>query len=341
MPIEIVSFQDEFISDAAELLAARHASDRQVLPNLPPRFTDPFAARAAIAATLRRPHASGVAALQGGQLLGYLIGEMVFDPVWGRQGWVRLPGSALAPDQPPHRIHDLYTVLGAHWVAAGCFEHFALVSAADPALIQAWFALSFGLQQIYALLALDGLDLARPAAPPGITIRQAGPGDRAALADMSDVIWRHQTQAPVWAIHLPETEAETREGWAELVDDPTVMAWLAFAQDQVVGSLGYWPVDAADDAMHIPESCVRMSIAGTREVVRGRGVMQAMTHHGLALVRERGYRFCETDWRSTNTLAARFWPRQGFHPSVYRLVRRIDPRITWANGHGRRMDAAG
>lgn len=334
MPIDIVPLQDDLLDDAAELLAQRHTRDRQVLPDLPPQFVDFAGARRAIEAVRKRPHASGVAALAHGRLLGYLIGDMVLDPVWGRQAWVRLPGYALAPDQPPDRIHDLYAMLGAHWVTYGCFEHFALVPVADPTLIDAWFRLSFGLQQIYALLALGTLDLPSPVVPPGITIRQAGPDDRTVLADLSDLIWRHQTRAPAWGIHLPETAAEVRAGWAELVDDSTVVVWLACEDGQAVGSQGYWPADATDEAMHIPEHCARMSVAGTRDMVRGRGIMSALTHHGLAQARERGYHFCETDWRSTNLLAARFWPRQGFRPTTYRLVRRIDERIAWANGEG-------
>jgi len=46
-----------------------------------------------------------------------------------------------------------------------------------------------------------------------------------------------------------------------------------------------------------------------------------------------GYRYCEVDWRSTSLQAGRFWPRRGFRPMVYRLARRIDPRIAWANGN--------
>jgi hypothetical protein len=38
-----------------------------------------------------------------------------------------------------------------------------------------------------------------------------------------------------------------------------------------------------------------------------------------------------TDWRVTNLLSSRFWPRQGFRPVVYRLTRRIDARVAWAN----------
>jgi hypothetical protein len=62
-------------------------------------------------------------------------------------------------------------------VAHACFEHFALVFVADAARIDAWFRLSFGLQQIYALLPLDDRDMSPPTIPSGITIRRAGPDD--------------------------------------------------------------------------------------------------------------------------------------------------------------------
>jgi ribosomal protein S18 acetylase RimI-like enzyme len=107
--------------------------------------------------------------------------------------------------------------------------------------------------------------------------------------------------------------------------------WLALRQGQAVGCQGYFPAEPADDDMLIPEQCTRLTVAGTREWARGRGIGQALTRHGLAHARASGYRYCETDWRSTNLLSSRFWPRQGFRPVAYRLVRRIDPRIAWAN----------
>jgi ribosomal protein S18 acetylase RimI-like enzyme len=332
MKFEIVPFDAGLIPQAAVLLAERHRRDRAVLPELPPRFEDPAAARAAIEATWRRTHGDGVAALHGGQLLGYLIGDMALDPVWGRSAWVRLAGCALAAGQSAELVRDLYAVLGARWVTFGCFAHFALVPTADPALVHAWFALTFGIEQVHALLALDGLDLSTPAPPRGVEIRRAGPQDRETLADLSDVIWRHQVQAPVWGIHLPEDEAEARAGWADLGDDPTVTVWLALRQGQVVGCQGYFPAEPSDDDLLLPEQCTRLTIAGTRETARGQGIGQALTRHGLAHARDSGYRYCETDWRSTNLLSSRFWPRQGFRPVAYRLVRRIDPRIAWANG---------
>ena len=46
----------------------------------------------------------------------------------------------------------------------------------------------------------------------------------------------------------------------------------------------------------------------------------------------RGYAYCAIDWVATNLLSSRFWPRQGFRPMVYRLMRQIDPRVLWAYG---------
>jgi hypothetical protein len=45
---------------------------------------------------------------------------------------------------------------------------------------------------------------------------------------------------------------------------------------------------------------------------------------GLLAQRHRAHRAAEP------LLPVRFWPRQGFRPVVYRLSRRIDPRIAWA-----------
>lgn len=333
MPTEIIPFHTDLIPAAGALLAQRHQRDRAALPELSVRFEDPAQARTAVAAAWQRTGASGVAALNGGRLVGYLIGDLVVDPPWERSAWVRLAGCALAPDQSLELIRDLYAVLGVRWVASGCFAHFAVIPAADPGLAHTWFTLSFGIEQVHALAGLAGFDLVGPADPPGVEIRRTGPNDRDTLAELSDVIWRYQVGAPVWGITLPESEAESRAGWAELVDDPTATVWLAFYQGEAVGCQGYFPAESFDDDLLIPEQCTYLTVAGTREKVRGRGIGQALTRHGLVHAQTSGYHYCLTNWRSTNLLASRFWPRQGFHPAAYRLVRRIDSRIAWANGH--------
>lgn len=66
---------------------------------LPVRFEDPAAPRLALDKARQRPRAAGVAAFADGRLAGYLIGDIVLDAIWGRSGWVRLAGCALAPGQ--------------------------------------------------------------------------------------------------------------------------------------------------------------------------------------------------------------------------------------------------
>jgi ribosomal protein S18 acetylase RimI-like enzyme len=330
--LRIVPFSDGLLPQAGELLARRHQRDRVVFPGLPARFEGPAVARKAIKATLHRGQAGGFAALENGRLVAYLIGDMVIDNLWSRSGWVRTPGCAHAPDVSVEAIRDLYAALGARWVGYGVFFHFVLIPVTDPALVQAWFSLSFGIEQVHALADLEVISRATSSVLPEIEIRKAGAGDRQHLAEMSDVIWKTQVQAPAWGVMMPETVGENVAGWSELVDRADVTVWLALAGSRVVGVQGYWPAEQADDNLLIPEECAHMSVAGTREEARGKGIGTLLTNHGLVQARVAGYRFCETDWRSTNLLASRFWPRQGFCPVAYRLVRRIDQRIAWADG---------
>jgi GNAT superfamily N-acetyltransferase len=192
--------------------------------------------------------------------------------------------------------------------------------------------MSFGIEQIHALLDLYRDAPPLPELPKGVEIRKAEKADRQHLADMSDVIWRQQVQAPTWAVMMPEAVAENVAGWAELVDEADVIVWLAFKDGQLAGTQGYWPFEQADDNLHIPENAQHMSVAGTKESARGQGISTLLTKYGLAQAKAAGAPFIETDWRSANLLASRFWPKQGFKPVVYRLVRRIDSRIAWAKG---------
>lgn len=215
-------------------------------------------------------------------------------------------------------------------------ERFAEPAVAEQAIAAAWQrkqasgVAALVDDQVVAYLIGDVVILA--SVPPSLEIRQAGSLDRHHLAAMSDVIWKTQVKAPVWAVMMPESQQEQAAGWADLVDEPDVTVWLALQDGVVVGCQGYWPAEQGLNHLFIPAACMHLSVAGTQEAARGQGIGTLLTRHGFAHARQAGYHFCEADWRSTNGLAARFWPRQGFQPVVYRLVRRLDQRIAWANG---------
>jgi GNAT superfamily N-acetyltransferase len=298
---------------------------------LPERFENPREAETAIRAALVREHAAGYAALADGRLVAYLIGDMVIDDVWGRSGWVRWAGCAYDIGTGVEPVRDLYAALGAHWVTRGIFTHCVLAPVSDTAMIGAWFSLSFGIQQVHALQSISKPGGGRPV-PPGIEMRRAGSGDEHHLAKLSDIIWRKQVKAPVWAVMMPDEVAGREAAWAELATDDEVTAWLAMRGEEPLAVQMYWPSEADADNVMVPDNCVYLSVAGTLPEARGLGLGTWLSEHVLSEAHAAGFRYCETDWRSTNLLSSRFWPKRGYRPVFYRLVRGVDPRISWATG---------
>lgn len=330
MELEIVPFDESALDGAGRLLAGRHARHREAAPLLPARFERPEVAAEAIGAALRRPHAAGVAALDGERLVGYLVADLAIDAQRGRTAWVRLAGYAADPAYGVEPLRDLYAAASSRWVAAGCFDHYVMAPAGDRAGLDAWFSLSFGQEQVYALRPLTAADT-HPGQAPEIAVRRAGPGDAGALSEASGWIARHLARPPCYGAAIPEIMEEVRQGYGELASDQEWTVWLALRDDQLLGFQGYVAATGSPDDLLTPEGAVELGIAATREDVRGQGIAALLTRRGLAEARGAGFSYCVTDWRTTNLLASRAWPRLGFAPAFYRLVRRVDPRIAWAH----------
>jgi GNAT superfamily N-acetyltransferase len=333
MRFDLVPFAEHHHDEAAFLLTGRHQRDRAACPLLPARFEDAAIARTAIEAVWRRPGARGIAAVDSGRLAGYLIGDAAVEPVRGRCAWVRLAGHALAESVDTELYRDLYAALAAGWVAQGYFDHYILIPAAERAALDAWFALSFGLEHAHGLRALAAAaeaDAWQPA--PGLAIRRATPDDRETLVAVSQWLRCYQAGPPIWGAALPEDTLWIRDHYAELASDKDALVWLAFLDGQIAGFQTYFPAETADDDPLIPSACIDLSVAATHPELRGRGVGSALTQAGLADATARGYTSCNVDWRVTNLKSSRFWPWRGFQPAVYRLVRRVDPRTAWAQG---------
>lgn len=326
----VTSFQSEYLDQAACLLAGRHRVHRCTQPELPARFENPEDARRAVEAAWQRPCTSGTAAFDGSRLIGYLIGDETTDTLRGHTANVRLAGHALAADAPADLYLDLYAAAGERWVTRGCFDHYVMAPAADTAL--AWFAIGFGQEQVYALRPLNSADDSPPTIPNGLTIRRATSEDRGLLADVAPWIAAYQAQAPVWAPAPPDMIAEIRMGYADLADDATATVWLALEAGECVGFQLYYAAQAAPAELLIPERCVELSVAATHPDRRGKGINRLLTAIGLADALHHEYTCCITDYRATNPLSSRFWPRTGFCPAVYRLARHIDSRVLWATG---------
>jgi ribosomal protein S18 acetylase RimI-like enzyme len=329
-------FGDTFLDAAAQLLTQRHSRERTALPMLPERFSDTAAAHQAVAVAWQQPWSSGVAAVVGDELVGYLFGHAQFDQLLGRTVWMRNAVHALAETVPPDFYGDLYAAAAPAWLALGCFDHYLVASAADPELLDAWYGLGFGRQQAYGLRAITGADDWTEdegvTGPGSVTIRRATLADRDAFSAMAQLTARHQVQAPVWAPLPAEIAAQRSASYAGVLDDEEAMLWLAEQDGRPVGFQIYDPAEPAPDDLHIPPQCAELPAAATLPELRGQGVGRALSRVAFRHLYQQGYTTCLVDWRTTNLLASRFWSQRGFQPAAYRLHRRIDERVLWAAG---------
>jgi len=329
MKAEYIPFTNEMIPQAGELLAERHMRNRQTLPSLPMRFEDPQLAIKAVEALWQKKLKSGYAAFRAGKLIAYLIGETSTDP-WGRGGSVYLPGYALAREESPAIVQDLYALLGENWVQKGCFNHYLYISSADSNILNALFDLGFGKERVDALLDFASLQIPDVEEPNGITVRQAGKGDNALVGSFSDVIFRALAEAPYWHPTVPEDWDELREGWSELPDEKEWAVWMALDETEALGTVGFRPEEEADTQMLAGPHTVYLSVGATKPQARGRGVSTILTWHGLEQARKAGFEVCYSNWISPNLLASRFWPRFGFRDVAYRVAKKVSPMIAWA-----------
>lgn len=328
--MRILPFSDAMLDDAAGLLTLRHTEHRQAEPSLPSRQESPDGARAALAAVWGKPGATGVAAVAGDRLIGYLVGTPREDRWHGRSAWIPPAGHAVDPAIGPDLYGDLYAALGARFVAEGYFTH-AITAPCLPATVEAWFGLCFGREQVYAVTEIDRLPTG--AAPPeGVDIRRAGPADLDLVLTLGDQLARHQSREPVWAPVVPERFREFPANWAETLAEPDARVWLALRGAEAVGLLLLHDAGADDADLLTPAGAVSLTLALTRPEERGRGVARALMAAGLAAERAAGARLVLADWRSANLPAARVWSHLGFRPTFCRLIRQIDPRIAWARG---------
>jgi ribosomal protein S18 acetylase RimI-like enzyme len=254
---------------------------------------------------------SGAEAVRDGRRVGRLVGEPREPaPSRGPHVWVGLDDHELAEGVAPELLADLYAAAGDPWVRAGLLSHF-VVSPADEARLQIWFALGFGQEQVHAE---RDTSVGAPASREGVEVRRAELDDLETLLDLGRTIYQHQVGPPVWSGVTVPGRDESRDEWAEFVADDVV--YLAFLDGEPVGYAGLYAVE---------DGAIELSVAGTTPAARGRGVGSGLVERALSDAHADGFRTCRLDYRSTNLLASRFWRSHGFRPTHVRLRRDVQP----------------
>ena len=303
--MKIVPFADEHVDAAAGLLAARHEAHRIEFPELPADADY----RAEIVALLEKG-ASGV--FTDG---AYVLGRPDAPERWGPNIWVEAAGHAA---RDPELLRDVWGAAAAGWFEQGIRAHYTLVPATDSSLLDGWFRLGFGAQQGHGVIEIPEREW-----PAGV--REATEDDIEDLVEIGPFLSRHQGQSPVFSSVPEQTADQVR---ADVLDDFATdgVANLVYEVDgRLVGNFFVCPLElsSAHSGLARPPGAAFLGFAVTSPEVRGSGAGVALTDASFAWARARGYGTMVTDWRVTNLLSSRFWPRRGFRTSFLRLHRWI------------------
>ena len=304
----IAPFASEHVPGAADLLTTLHQDHRRIAPLLGP--LDHAGAVAAIETLLGADGTTGAVAIDGSQVVGYLLGTPKTGSAWGPNTWVEPAGCA------GERLRELWAFAAAPWVAAGQCAQYALV---PPSLAPEFFSLGFGLQHVHA---------AKPVTHPLLhdpRVRPATRADIPVLARIDVTFHEHLVASPVFSGLTVTTYDAAVQEWESDIDDPDFWVLVAEVEGVVVGSAIGCDISqsAANRGIIAPSPAAHLAFAGVLPSARGLGLGTALAVAVETRAHDEGYSVICTDWRASNLEADRSWTSRGYAPTFLRLHRLI------------------
>ncbi|MGH2920653.1 MAG: GNAT family N-acetyltransferase, partial [Gaiellaceae bacterium] len=160
---------------------------------------------------------------------------------------------------------------------------------------------------------------------PGFTVRPARPEDAETAARLDLMLPEHQAGSPVFGPGRPPNMEELVAEYADGLGNEDEGILLAEQDGRPVGLLTVAPVEMSGmhSGLSRPERAAILGLAMTLPEARGSGAGLALTNACFAWARDHGYETIVVDWRETNLLSSRFWPKRGFRRTFLRLYRSI------------------
>lgn len=306
--IEICSFEDDHITGASEVLERSHRAHL---------IDEPLLAHDVDFELLVRKEledATGAVALSDGIVVGYLLGRHSSGQI-GPHVWSTSAGHA-ADDHD--FIPDLYAWAATRWVDEGLTRHFVF-SAADREHVEPWFRLGFGASAIHAVRPIPGWAIHR--GPREVHVRLSRPEDLDEIVPLARELPLHLQASPSFSELAVVSEDEVRDEWRDTWERREYTHFVAELDGPIVGQLLLYRRPTGE--LRIPPNSIDLGNASSMPGLRGVGIGRALTSAAIEWANEQGFAAMTTDWRATNLLAARLWPRLDFRPKFMRLYRSI------------------
>ena len=335
MTITIAAFdQHKHLEAASDLLAARHARDRERDPRLPAAFALAPACRAILEPTFASEGWRGVVAESGGAPAGFMLwAPQLFAPTHFLAGF--FPPRSFASNYQQHAAaagmeydvyREMYAALAEDAVGRGFFDHLVAITPSDAAAHEAFLSLGFARNAVAALRDVAPTEKPRAA----VEMHMASAEDAEVIFGLSTELTLHHARAPIFWPYLRETDDSSHDMQRGLLTDPEANAhWVAYDGGKPVGMNTFMP-PAFLSPMLLPPKTVYLFQGIVTQDARAGGVGTAILSKGVEWARSRGYEYITLHFAAPNLQGARFWQSSGFVPVEYGLRRRVDERIAWA-----------
>lgn len=311
--VKVAEFTSAHIQAAADLLVDVHGRDSETGPRSSLADRD-GATRAVTAVTTDGP---AVVAVDGSSVVGYMVGPLPESP-GPSTSRLRPAHHAARPEFARAAYRLMYEAVAARLVAAGCTYHSIPIEASMPGALDALFELGFGVDQIKGVTMLDST----PASTPG-QIRIATAADLDQLVELAIELQKFHSRSPMFQAALLDISV-MRRSLANSIESDGHAVLVAGDEGRLSAMMQTEPDNTYTDAVVIGMNVVA-------EPARSEGLGTAMLRVMLDWAATRGYRYCTVGWTSANPASDAFYRSRGFTPLRYRLHRRIDSRVAWAN----------
>lgn len=322
--MRIERLSEQHLLEAANLFAEAYKKQRAIVPILPERHENPDN----ILKMLQRISETnpGVAAIEDGKLVGYMVGFLVNQMKSSHKG-VYVPdwGHSSTEENKLKIYQELYSSISGEWVSKEHFTHGITMFVYDRALHEQFFWNGFGMLTVDCVRALD-TQLEYTSLNQEITVRDA------TIADMNDLLYlqnkhqRYYAKAPTF---MAQFEMDDEKVFEERFQNPDHHIYIAYKGGQPVGFM--WANPGSHDGCYITTDPETASITGAfvdpdqRNSGVGMLLLQTITQWAF----EKGFKRISLDFEAANVLGGRFWLRS-FEPVCYSLMRKVDDRLTKA-----------
>jgi len=309
--MQIVDFISAHVGLAAQIALKNYEEERGFVPALPsismwPNL-NPFA-----------ENNLGVAAFDGGEMVGFLCGHGVWENAWGIRGlrsvFSPMHANGAKPENRAKIYARLYQAAGEKWARAGAASHGICLYAHDAVGQAQFFRYGFGMRCIDAIRSMD--DIPKPPCD-GYSFVELAPEE---LHEIFPLHKRHMggyIESPFFLYREPGDEISYIKESAR----NRSIHFAARYQGQAVAYI----LAELDGETFIKDTPGYLHCKGLYCLPehRGRGISQNLLRLLINKLKSGGYTRLGVDFESINPSGSGFWLKY-FSAYTHSVVRRID-----------------